>query len=109
VVTIRGNGTVKTISVSQRKGPRPKLPEVFVSYNFAKGLTDEEEDRFLASEADLFAVGTVTISQTDFVEPPNTIEEEPKLLLQQTQANYGLGQVVEVQKEATGHDEAPTE
>jgi hypothetical protein len=50
--------TTKTISVNQRKGHRPKLLEVLVCYNFAEGLTDEEEARFLASKADLFAVGT---------------------------------------------------
>lgn len=44
MVTLQGNGTLKTVSMSQRKGPRPKLPEVLVCYNCAEGLTDEEED-----------------------------------------------------------------
>ena len=65
LVTIRGNGTVKTVSVSQRKGPRPKLPEVLVCYNFTEGLTDEEEARWLATEQDLMAIGTVTIPRLD--------------------------------------------
>jgi hypothetical protein len=52
---------MKIISVNQRKGPHPKLPEVLVCYNFVKGLTDEEEDRFLSTEEDLFAIGTITL------------------------------------------------
>ena len=62
-MTIRGNGTVKTISINQRKGPLPKLPKVLVCYNLAEGLTDEEEDRFLITEEDLFAVGTITLPE----------------------------------------------
>jgi hypothetical protein len=61
VVTIRGNGTVKTILVNQRTGPYPKLPEVLVCYNFVEGLTDEEEDRFFSTKEDLFAIGTITL------------------------------------------------
>ena len=42
-------------------GPLPKLLEVMVSYNLAEGFIDEEEDRFLMAEEDLFAVGTMTL------------------------------------------------
>jgi hypothetical protein len=52
---------VKTISVNQRTGPYPKLPEILICYNFVEGLTDEEEDRFLSIEEDLFAIGTITL------------------------------------------------
>jgi hypothetical protein len=45
VVTIQGNGTVKTISVTQRLGQHPQLPEVLVCYNIVEGLADEEEDQ----------------------------------------------------------------
>lgn len=41
MVTIWGNVTIKTISVSKQKGPRSTLPEVLVCYNFAEGLTDD--------------------------------------------------------------------
>lgn len=63
LVTIRGNGTVKTISINERTGPLPKLPEVLVCYHLAEGLTDEEEDRFLQTEEDIFAVGNVTLPE----------------------------------------------
>jgi hypothetical protein len=93
MVPIRGNGTVKTIYVSQRKGPKPKLLEVLVCYNFPKGLTDEEEDRFLTSEADIFAVGIMTLPQLDLAGALISAEGDPMPLLQQTQ-DVGLGHVV---------------
>jgi hypothetical protein len=40
IVTIQGNGTVKTISVNQRLGPRLRLPKVLVCYNIVEGLVD---------------------------------------------------------------------
>jgi hypothetical protein len=36
MVTIQGNGTIKIISISQHKGPRLKLLEMLVCYNFAR-------------------------------------------------------------------------
>lgn len=36
LVINKGNGTVKTVSVNQRKGPTPKLPEVVVSITLLK-------------------------------------------------------------------------
>lgn len=62
IVTIKGNGTIKTIFVNQRIGPCPKLPEVLVCYNLAKGSTDKEEDKLLQTEEDLFAVGKIILS-----------------------------------------------
>ena len=76
--------TIKTIYVSQHKGPKPKLLEVLVYYNFPKGLTDEE-DRFLTSEVYLFAVGTMILSQQDLARALTSIEENPMPPLQQTQ------------------------
>ena len=78
LVTIRGNGTVKTISVSQRKGPRPKLPEVLVCYNFTEGLTDEEEALWLASEQDLLAVGTVTLPRMEQNKDQDQIKDQAR-------------------------------
>ena len=72
-MTIRSNGTVKTISINQRKGPLPKLPEVLVCYNLAEGLTVEEEDHFIRSEEDLFAVGTITLSENLHVSLPDGV------------------------------------
>ena len=60
-MTIQGNGSVKIISINQRMGPHPKLLEVLICYNFVEGLTNEEEDRFLSTEEDLFAIGTITL------------------------------------------------
>ena len=60
-MTIRGNGTVKTISINQRKGPLLKLPDVLVYYNLAEGLTEEEEDCFIRTQKDIFAVETITL------------------------------------------------
>lgn len=44
VVTLQGNGTMKTILVNQRIRPRLKLPEVLVCNNIIEGLIDKKED-----------------------------------------------------------------
>jgi len=62
-VTIQGNGTVRTIKVNPRKGPRPKLPEVLVCYNFAEGLTDMQERNLLLTENNLIPIGTFTLPE----------------------------------------------
>lgn len=61
VVTLQGNGTMKTILVNQRIRPRLKLPEVLVCNNIIEGLIDKKEDWFFSIEEDLFAIGTITL------------------------------------------------
>lgn len=70
-VTICGNGTVRTIPVNPRTGPRPKLPEVLVCYDFAKGLTEQQELNLLLTEEELIPIGTIELSariQVDLME-----------------------------------------
>jgi hypothetical protein len=71
---------------------------VVVCYNFAEGLTNEEEDRFLALDVDLFAVGTMTLPQPGLAKALTLADGDVVLPLQQTQDD-GIGQAVEVQQE----------
>jgi hypothetical protein len=61
VVTIQGNGTLKTILVNQRLGLRPQLLEVLVCYNIVEGLTNKEEDQHLSTKDDLFAIDAILL------------------------------------------------
>ncbi len=44
VITIQGNGIIKTILVSKKLGAKTKRPQVLVCYDLIKGLINEEED-----------------------------------------------------------------
>jgi hypothetical protein len=61
VVTIQGNGILKTISVNRQLGPRPQLSEVLVCYNIVEGLSDKKEYQLPSIEADLFVIGTISL------------------------------------------------
>jgi hypothetical protein len=44
VITIQGNGIVKTILVNRKLGIETRRPQVLVYYDLMKGLTNEKED-----------------------------------------------------------------
>ncbi len=44
MITIQGNGIVKTISIIDKLGVESKRPQILVCYDLTKGLTYEEED-----------------------------------------------------------------
>jgi len=62
VITIQGNGIVKTIFVNKKLGAESKRPQVLVCYDLTKGLTNEEEDLIFEIQLDMFSIGTITIS-----------------------------------------------
>ena len=58
-VQIMGNGTVKTVKINRQLGYEAVTPHALVSYNFAEGITDDEETILLAADPTLQPVGTI--------------------------------------------------
>jgi hypothetical protein len=57
IVTIQGNGMVKTIIVTKHLGAEVKRPKVLLCYNYHNGITNEEEDIIFVIESLLFSIG----------------------------------------------------
>jgi hypothetical protein len=62
VIIIKGNGTIKTISVNRKLGTNTRKPQVLDCYDLMEGLTNEEEDLIFEMEPQLFSIGTIIIS-----------------------------------------------
>ena len=58
-VQIVGNGTVKTVKINRQLGYEVVTPHALVCYNFAEGITDDEETILLAADPTLQLVGTI--------------------------------------------------
>ena len=58
-VQIMGNETVKTVKINRQLGYEAVTPHALVCYNFAEGITDDEETIFLAADPTLQPVGTI--------------------------------------------------
>ena len=58
-VQIMGNGTVKTMKINHQLGYEVVTPHALVCYNFAEGITDDEETILLAVDPTLKPVGTI--------------------------------------------------
>ena len=58
-VQIMGNGTVKTVKINRQLEYEAVTPHALVCYNFAEGITDDEETIFLAADPTLQPVGTI--------------------------------------------------
>ena len=58
-VQIMGNGTVKTVKINRQLGYEALTPHALVCYNFAEGITDDEETILLAADPTLQPVGTI--------------------------------------------------
>ena len=54
-----GNGTVKTVKINHQLGYEAVTPHALVCYNFAEGITDDEETILLAANPTLQPVGTI--------------------------------------------------
>ncbi len=61
VITIQGNGTIRTILVNKKLGVETRRPQVLVYYDLMQRLTDEEEDLIFETELELFSIGTITL------------------------------------------------
>jgi hypothetical protein len=49
IVTIQGNGTVRTIIVPKHLGGEVRRLEVLLCYNYQNGITNEEKDIIFAT------------------------------------------------------------
>ena len=58
-VQIMGNGTVKTVKINRQLGYEAVTPHALVYYNFAEGITNDEENILLAVDPTLQPVGTI--------------------------------------------------
>ena len=58
-VQIMGNGIVKTMKINRQLGYEAVTPHALVCYNFAEGITDDEETIPLAADPILQPVGTI--------------------------------------------------
>ena len=58
-VQIMENGTIKTVKINRQLGYEAVTPHALVCYNFAEGITDDEETILLAADPTLQPVGTI--------------------------------------------------
>ncbi len=60
MVTIHGNGIIRTIAMIKHLRSYVKQLEVLWCYDFLNGITNEEEDVMFESEPKLFSIGTIS-------------------------------------------------
>ena len=58
-VQIMGNGIVKRVKINRQLGYKAVTPHALVCYNFAEGITDDEETILLAADPTLQPLGTI--------------------------------------------------
>jgi hypothetical protein len=63
VIIIKGNGTIKTISINRKLGAKTKRPQELVCYDLMDRLTNEKEDLIFEIQPKLFLIGTITLSK----------------------------------------------
>ncbi len=61
IVTIQGNGTIRTIIVTKHLGGEVRRPEVLLCYNYQNGIINEEENIMFATKLELFSLGTINL------------------------------------------------
>jgi hypothetical protein len=64
IVTIQGNGTIKTIIVIKHLGGEVKKPKVLLCYDYQNGIIDEKEDIIFVEEPNLFSIRTIGLHET---------------------------------------------
>jgi hypothetical protein len=64
IVTLQGDGIVKTITFTKHLGGEVRRPEVLLCYNYQNGITNEKEDIIFAIEPKLFSIGTINLFET---------------------------------------------
>jgi hypothetical protein len=64
IVTIQGNGTIKTIKVTKHLGGEVKRPKLLLCYNSQNGIIDEVKDIIFTIEPKLFSIKIVNLLET---------------------------------------------
>ena len=54
-----GNGTIETVKINCQLGYEAMTPHALACYNFAEGITDDEETILLAADPTLQPLGTI--------------------------------------------------
>jgi hypothetical protein len=62
IVTIQGNGIVKTITITKYLGSEVRRPKVLLCYDYQNDITFEEEDIIIVIEPKLFSIGTINVT-----------------------------------------------
>jgi hypothetical protein len=60
-ITIQGNGTTKTITITKHLGGEVRRPKVLLCYDYQNGIIYEEENIIFAMETKLFSIGTISL------------------------------------------------
>jgi len=60
IVTIQGNGKVKTIIITKHLGGEVKRLEVLLCYDDQNGIIDEEENIIFVTKPNLFSIETIS-------------------------------------------------
>jgi hypothetical protein len=61
IVTIQGNGIVKTIVVTKHLGAKVKWSKMLLCYDYSNGITNEKEDVIFGTKPKLFSIGTISL------------------------------------------------
>ncbi len=64
IVTIQGNGTIRTITITKHLGGEVSRPKVLLCYNYWNGIIDEKEDIIFAIELKMFSIGIISLPET---------------------------------------------
>jgi hypothetical protein len=77
MITIQGNGIVRTIVVTKHLGTNLKRPEVLLCFVYQNGITNEEEDMMFVSELKLFSIDIISLPlETLEIVVNNTVQTE---------------------------------
>jgi hypothetical protein len=74
IITIQGNGTIKTITVTKHLGGEVRRLEVLMCYDYQNGITHEKEDIIFATKPKLFSIGTINLPK--IIQSVKTIDVE---------------------------------
>ncbi len=61
IVTIQGNGIVRTITVTKHLGGEVRRPKMLLCYDYQNGIIDEEENIMFTIELELFLIGIINL------------------------------------------------
>jgi hypothetical protein len=64
IITIQGNGTIRTITITKHLGGEVKKLEVLLCYNYQNGITNEDKDIIFNTKPKLFSIGTINLLDT---------------------------------------------
>jgi hypothetical protein len=64
IITIQGNGTIRTIIITKHLGGEVRKLKVLLCYDYQNGITDEEEDIIFAIEPKLFSIRIISLFKT---------------------------------------------